>query len=181
MKLEVFKYRWGLLQTAILVIPLASEKLTSSSVPFPPLGDDVRTWQVAATIVAGLFGVLAYIVRPRHRLRTLLVSMAPVVILALAAYFTYEVRSVVSIPLPTGEIRSVVKGDQRQSGLPEPYASMRDQDLIKYAGLHDEDLKAIYTPESLLIAKGRLFAAYIVFMASVEFILGSIARARQNS
>jgi hypothetical protein len=98
-------------------------------------------------------------------------------VLSCAAYLNLEGRYVVSVTYPNGAVRYVTRGDTRSPELKEPYASMKDDELIRNSGQSDSRLEHAYTKESLHANRQKLFWSYVLSLVLLELMLGSVARA----
>lgn len=80
----------------------------------------------------------------------------------------------VSVDYSDNDTRFYIVGSERAPNLKEPYRSMSDKDLIRYAGQSDDFLEDVYTPKSLYENRFKVFASYLLTLSLLEFWLGTL-------
>jgi len=151
------------------------------------VGDETTLFRFFALLIVGASAALPYVVPLKRARPWVAVGLFCVLIVSSKLYLSLEQRYVITITVPASEEHPdgakafVTRGSQRSPDLKEPYASMKDDDLIRSTGLTDTRLERIYTSESLTANRQKLFWAYILPLVCLELLLGIIAKTPQRS
>jgi len=172
------------LQAFVVAAPFLSKLFDRhSGVPFPPMGDETTLFRFFAMLIVGASAALPYVVPIEKRVKTwVAIGLFCALVGSSALYLTFEQDYVITIPIPAsekhpdGEKVFITRGDQRSPDLKEPYASMKDDDLIRNTGLTDARLERAYTRKSLVANRRKLFWAYVLPLACLELLLGVMAK-----
>jgi hypothetical protein len=165
------------LQVLVFAFPVVAKIFDHhAGVPFPPMGDDATTWRFFAAAIIGSSVLLPYLLLPRKRRRWIICCLFALFVLSSAVYLKLEGEYVLSIPHPDGTRVYVTRGTTRNPELKEPYASMKDYDLICHSGQSDARLERAYAKESLQSNRLKLFWSYVLSLVLLELTLGSAAK-----
>jgi hypothetical protein len=183
MKLAEYHKNMKRSQVFVVAAPILSKLFDQhSGIPFPPVGDETTLFRFLAMLIVGASAAVPYML-PIKRIRVwIAVASFCVLVGSSALYLKLEQDYVITITIPASEKRPdgamtfVTRGNERVSGLREPYASMMDDDLIRNTGLTDARLERVYTKKSLMANRQKLFWAYVLALACLEFLLGVIAK-----
>ncbi len=170
-----YKATWFALQSVVLGAPLLVGLVDPQQwFVFPPMGDEILMWQTCTFVIASLAGLLPIILTPKKGHKFLLVSLFVLILVSCTAYIWQRSARVVPIPIASGDILHVIKGERR-TDLSPYYRELPDRDLIEYAGLHDSELEHVYTATSLLCARWYVFLPFVALLSSVECLLGMLS------
>jgi hypothetical protein len=163
---------WGL-QGVVFAVPLFGRLLEhKSALPFPPMGDNSTFLQFFALLFIAASVLIPYYMPKKTRQRFVVILLFVSFIASVYLYLHMEKEYVV--PLSDGTT-FVIKGSVRNPKLPQPYASMNDQDLIEYAGARDADLEHAYTRDSLEDNRNKVFGSYVLSLVVFQVMLGYAA------
>jgi hypothetical protein len=186
MRLADYQKNVKRLQFFIIAAPLLSKLFNQhSGIPFPPMGDETTLFRFFAMLIVGTSAALPFVVPFKRRSPWIAVGLLCALVVSSAVYLTLEQHYVVTISFsasekhPDGAKAFVTRGSQRNPDLKEPYASMKDDDLIRHTGLTDARLERGYMRESLIANRRKLFWAYVLPLICLELILGVIAKTEE--
>lgn len=188
MKLALYHKSVMTLQGLVIAAPFLSKLFDlDSPVPFPPLGDSTTQFRFVAMLIVGVSIALPFAL-PIKRVRSwLALGLFFSIVMSFALYLKLEQEFVVPIPFaateehPDGARKFVTRGNQRSPDLIEPFASMKDDELIRNTGLSDIRLEHAYTKESLAANREKLFWTYVLSLVCLEIFLGVIAKTEERS
>ncbi len=128
--------------------------------------------------------LITYIIRFWRGGKWLLVAAAVISLLCLCVYVALYSRLVLRIDLPSEKATVRVSvGYDRTPFAKANFSSDSDEDMVRARGFDDEELKKLWTYQSLIVARLALFASYCGFiLGSVAvFSLGIVLDLRQHS
>ena len=162
-----FKYARGI-ATAIGVILPVIPKIkpgTWTEYLLAPLGSvDI----IARVLLAVLCIAITYLVyfffqgqSQKARKRTLLLTLFVIPFLCACLYIVFCMSFVRNINIPTLERSAYVSvGFQRTPFAKQTFGSMADEEMLRSRGLDDEEIRRLWTPLSLVVARVALFMAW---------------------
>lgn len=178
MQLASFKNTAKGLQAIVLSLPVVSTAVAHHTpFPFPPIGENEAVDRVGAVIVAGCALFLPYIFLPRIKnVRTRAGAIAAAFVLLLISFFVYkqfEDKYVIAIEYASAPTAFVTRGTDRNPSLAPSYLAMTENQLIHAAGQTESALELVYSRDSLLANRAKLFWSYAAFLSILEVLLGS--------
>jgi hypothetical protein len=152
-----FKSASGIIAGIIVASPYISRTLPAGvgSYVFPPLGgvEEVARAALVAMALAATFGVYFWTyssARGQPRVVPFALIVASILFLA---YFGLHLRFVRRVDIPTLETaRYVSIGYERTAFAKATFDSASDEDLLRSRGLDDEQIRLLWTPNSLIVA-----------------------------
>ena len=148
-----------------VVLPFLPDK--AAVYGFPPMGDIESFARLGLVCMALLVTYLVYFWRGG---RWLLAAAAVVAFMCLCVYIALYPRFVLRIEIPSQRVTARVSvGYDRTQFARANFASDSDEDMLRARGFDDEEVKELWTYQSLIIARLALFASYC------GFILGLVA------
>jgi hypothetical protein len=188
MKLADYQTNATKWQVFVFSFPILSKLFDQhSGIPFPPMGDETTLYRFFAMLIVGASIALPFAL-PIKRVRVwAAIGLFFALVASSALYLRLEQNYVVTIAFPASEKHPdgakafITRGSQRSPDLKEPYALMKDDDLIRNTGLTDARLERVYTKESLVANRQKLFWAYVLPLVCLELLLGVIAKTEERS
>ena len=152
----------------LALIPIGADKYI-----FPPLGNvDIvaRLISVTAALLATFF---VYFVRSTNSLRAIAIASSLFVLFAIlyTAAFSSFVRTI-EIPAQKTSV-SLSVGFTRTEFARKEFAGVSDEQILRFRGLSEEEIRRCWTPASLLIARALLWisctSALMALLAALGF------------
>jgi len=146
---------------------------------FPPLGGDAvnQLALTVATVLFGVAGVLPWKMDTDRRTKALTTGVAFGISLASAAFYFYLCQEyVVSVPLPNGSTITVSVGSVQSQLAQETLPSSTTNIRLLEEQPDEEGVHKLWTEQSILSVRLRLFLTYIGRLLPINFILGLYAR-----
>jgi hypothetical protein len=157
---------------ATAILPFLPEKAPAYG--FPPMGD---VGSFAGLGLVSLAFLVTYVVYFWRGGRWLLGAVSIVSFLCLCVYIALYPRFVLRIDIPpqSRTIRVSV-GYERTLFAKANFGSDSDEDMLRARGFDDEEVKKLWTYQSLIIARLALFTSYCGFMLGLvaAFSLGIV-------
>jgi hypothetical protein len=161
------------LQVIVFAVPLFGRFLErKSALPFPPVGDNSAFLRFFALLFVAASVLIPYFMPKKTRQRVVVILLF--FLFVASVYLYLHMEKVYVVPLSDGTT-FVIKGSVRNPKLPQPYASMNDQDLIEHAGPRDADLEHAYTRDSLEDNRNKVFGSYVLSLVVFQVMLGYAA------
>jgi hypothetical protein len=160
------------------VSPTASNWILEGRL-FPPLGDETIPLQTVAVVIAVLIVLVTYRRRfAEYKVKRWKAALLSLVILSACvyggAYFKF-VRRVGYAKEQGIDYVYVSIGCRRTSYAIEKLSNHSDVELLEARGLDDDDIKQVWTPNSVLIARSVLFVSFCMTLLPVVGILSLTA------
>jgi hypothetical protein len=150
---------------------------------FPPLGGEAAN-QLAltvATVLFGIAGVLPWRMDIKRRTKILMTGVAFGIALASAILYFYLCQEyVLSVPLPNGSTITVSVGSVRSQLAQETLPSSSTDIRLLEEQPNEEGVHKLWTEQSILSVRLRLFLTYVGWLLPINFILGLYARPGQK-
>jgi len=130
-----------------------------------PLGDvDIVARILEAVLCVATTYLVFFFFRgqsPARRRRTLLLMLFIVPFLCACLYMVFCMSFVRTVNIPTLERSAYVSvGFQRTDFAKQNFASMSDEEMLRSRGLSDEEIRKLWTPLSLALARMSLFVTW---------------------
>ena len=156
----------GVLAAVIAAAPAFSKFVEEpvSAYLFPPLGDMAGVARLAVAVFAfGVtYAVCVWQVAEAKINRSLFSALA-VAVVALFGYLYFHEEFVRQLYIPTlSRSVSVCIGSERTEMAKKTFGAASDEELLRSRGFDDEQLRWLWTPTSLRIARLALFFTYSV-------------------
>lgn len=166
---------------AISVLPLAGEKIQNVPIIWPPLGS-IETYAAGmATVIIGAFGALPTLFKTKGAAKAGAGIGLAVALISLTFYGNYLLTYVKGVETPNSGTQYRTIGGQRTEEALQKLPKESDQGILEIAGLTDGDIERMWTPSSVRDARLQLFISYVIGLASINFALGSFARASASA
>ena len=192
-----FKYARGIATAIGAILPVIPKIKPGTWTEYllAPLGSvDI----IARVLLAVLCVAMTYLVyflfqgqSQTARKRTLLLTLLVIPFFCVCLYIVFCMSFVRNINIATLERSVYVSvGFKRTDFAKQTFASMTDEEMLRSRGFDDEEIRKLWTPLSLALARLALFVSWSVFALSLicGFSLGlldqtqaTVARARQSS
>ena len=147
-----------------------------------PLGDAALTGLAltAATILAGISAVLPLKLTLPGKKSLAFVPCFIVACLSVVSYFYLSQEYVISIPLPEKSPVTVSIGSVRsQFALDHFKKDDTNADLLRAEGPYEDSVQKLWTRESILSVRLRLFISYLGLLVPINLIIGGLAKAEK--
>jgi hypothetical protein len=174
----------GVLAGIVIASPYISRMLPASvgSYAFPPLGgvEEVARTALVAMALAATFGVYFWYGSTATDPKTVAIALIVAAILFLA-YFGLHLRFVRRVDIPTLSTATYVSiGYERTVFAKTTFDAASDEDLLRSRGLDDEQVRRLWTTNSLIVARLLLFTAYCACILAlvVAFSCGVVHEAQ---
>jgi hypothetical protein len=95
---------------------------------------------------------------------------------AVTPYFYLTQKYVKSTPIPDKHPLTVIIGEVRSKYALDNLQSYTDAEMLKALGPYEESVQKLWTEDSILRVRLRLFLSYSGLLFSLNFILGICAR-----
>jgi len=150
---------------------------------FPPLGDSAQTGLAltVATLVTGTAALLPWKL-------DLLKIRSPLLILSFLCavgsslpYFSLCQRYVISTSLPGKHPLIVSIGNVRSKFALENFQGSTDAEMLQAMGPYEDEVQKLWTGDSILSVRFRLFLSYLGWLIPLNLILGIFAKTERNS
>ena len=170
---QYYKGFWSLLGflaaappiTVAVIVPFISD--SAPAYGFPPMGDIESLARLGLVVFAVLITFLVYYVRGGKRS---LFGVALVSFLSLCVYLALYSHFVLRIDIPSQKTTVHVSvGYERTAFAKATFGSDSGEDMLRARGTDDEEIKKLWTYQSLTVARLALFVSYC------GFILGLVA------
>ena len=168
-----FKGVLGAMTWVFAAVPAASALLPSDAgiYLFPPLGAMNWTARVGAVVIMLIATFVAYVLSGGNRPRRVVV-MFIVGLVSFVAFFLLSLRLVRTIEIPSRNSSIVVSiGYHRTEFARSNFPQDTDEEMIRQSGPRDEDIKKLWTPWSVDLARLALFLSCLSFLLSWTFTL----------
>jgi hypothetical protein len=160
-----FRSASGIVAATIAALPVVSKMLpdTAGAYAFPPLGSIDVPARIATVVLAGAVTYVAYFsigVTARSRFRRVAV---PFVVAAFCVifYLAASLWFVRRIDIPAiGKSVLVSVGYKRTEFAVTTFGSATDEEMLRQRGPDEEQIRKLWTPASVLIARLTLFTFY---------------------
>jgi hypothetical protein len=150
-----------------------------------PLGDIDNLARILLAVLCVAMTSLVYFFfqdqSAAQRKRTFVAMLLIIPVVCLCAYMVFCLMFVRKIEIPTLQRSVYVSvGYQRTEFARKTFDSMTDEDMLRYRGLDDEEIRRLWTGFSLLVARLTLFVSWSGFALSLVcgLSLGVLDRAQ---
>jgi len=168
-----------------ILAPIVGYEFRGFTGVWPPIGQSVQFF--GAAIVSAVIALVGRVAKKSFRTKTSAIRAAIICsalsLLAVVAYgclFLMYVRNVTD--QVTGETVYVSVGTQYTSEVTRLQAlgkfptPVTDEDILKIAGVQDENIKKMWMPSSVFRVRAALLISYVLLLSSINFITGALAR-----
>lgn len=181
-----FKSLSGLFAALFAAMPFLSYFLPGSAYFSPPLGDAEAPSRAGLLILAFATTYAVYFVSSETRPRSgrIIASAVLIAFLALIAYFIAFQRFVRRIDIPSrNTLVYVTVGYERTAFATSNFGSATDEEMLRARGTDEEQLRMLWTLQSLITARFEVFAPYafmiIALVAAFSFgVAGEILKVK---
>jgi membrane protein implicated in regulation of membrane protease activity len=164
---------------AISSIPLAGAALQYSlfakPILWPPIGGVEIYAAPLATALVAVFGAIPAWSKGKAATRIWLAVSIFLVLLSLIAYVYLLSTFVKEIETPDNGTQYRTIGSQRTAKAIRLFPDKSDGQILKIAGLEEDDIENMWTISSIREVRSELFFSYLLGLCSINFILGLIA------
>lgn len=169
-----------LLRAGVALLPLAGDKIQNVPVIWPPLGS-IETYAAGlATAIIAIFAALPVLFKTKSAAKFGAVVSLLAAVVSLTFYASFLLTYVKGVETPKGSTLYRTLGSQKTAMAEQMFPNYSDEQLLEKAGLTDADIEWAWTPESVKHARLELFISYVAGLASINFAIGAIARARTD-
>jgi len=168
----------------LAVAPVLSKFLADKiDVPFvwPPLDAGEVYLAALSSGVVAFFGWLPARLRTKETANRHMWMAGGLSLLLLIVYGILVMKVVVAIETPHNGTQYRTIGFQRTVLAMTQFPNAPSEELIKSSGLNEGDIEKMWTPESILLAKGLLFVSYLGAIASLNFAVGAFNRSMPST
>ena len=171
-----FKGSLGLLASVVVALPLISKPFsdTAGKYAFPSLGDIESPARIGTVVLALAATYAAYFGRgasTRYRFRRV-AGLVATAAFFLVLYLTLSFCFVRRIDIPTrGTSVFVSVGYERTEFAKTTFGSATDEEMLRQRGPDEEQVRRLWTPLSLLLARLGLLASYCGFVLALVLAL----------
>jgi len=164
------------IQWFICAIPLGGRLLRKeSALAFPHLGPNTGTFVFLAIALSGIAAILPWALSlPKHKAQFLWCSFVLLVCSAVV-YFSFSQRYVVPIPIPDVGNISVSVGNVRTTFADQNFLGKTDAEMLMDRGPYENEVKKLWTENSIISVRLRLFVSYLATLMLLNFSIGLIA------
>lgn len=159
-------------------MPLTAEALSlmgwsGDGLLYPPLGDFTK---LAIFITFGAMLAIALLVfdlfkRAQRRYKVAVIFGFIFLILTGLAYFAFYERYVIVVRLPRLDTSEAVSVGGERTQYANELGNMSDDDLLRYRGADEVEIRKLWTPRSLIKARILLWLSYTFLAVSIVFIV----------
>lgn len=166
---DVRKTQWF-----ICSLPLCARLLDKqSALAFPPLGAETGTYVFMTIVLAGVAAVLPWALPTRKFKALLLISSTVLILVAAIGYHSVTQRYVLKFTVPDV---SLSIGSVRTSFADQYFSGKSDVYMLQAEGPNENEVKRLWTDESVDSVRSRIFASYLSFFTLLNFIVGLISK-----
>jgi hypothetical protein len=174
-----YKKLFSRMRWFVCLVPLGGW-LTQNRIPFlfPPFGDNVHTGLTFAvsTVLAGIAALLPWKLDLTKVKSALLIGLALLAVGSVIPYFYLIQKYVISTtPTGTGPL-TVTIGMVRSEFALDNLRDYTDEEMLKELGPNEPSVHKLWTEDSILSVRLRLFLSYLGWLIPLNLILGICAR-----
>lgn len=167
-----------LLRAGVALLPLAGDKIQNVPIIWPPLGS-IETYAAGlATAIIAVFAALPTFFRRKGSAKIGAVVSLLAAVVSLIFYVNFLLTYVKGVETPKGDTLYRTIGSQRTAKAQLKCPNCSDEQLLEKAGLTDAAIEWAWIPSTVKRARLELFISYVAGLASINFALGALARAK---
>jgi hypothetical protein len=163
-------------QWAVCAIPLGGRFLQSQSAfAFPPLGADKGITVFLTIAFVGLAAILPWTF-PKKHLKTTMLFCVLSGVLSTVSYLVLSEKYIVVVPIPDRGNISISVGTVRTEFANRYFEGQTDVEMLESRGPYDIEVKKLWTEDSILWVRIRLFLSYLAAFMCLNIGIGVFAR-----
>jgi hypothetical protein len=164
----------------VSALPLVGSKVINVPFVWPPLGSLETYAAVLATAIIAAIGMVPGMVATKARAKRQFIVMVFVSAVSLICYGSFLATRVVGVETPENGKQYRTVGKVRTDLARQKFDGAPNELILKRAGLTDDAIKRMWTPDSVDNARIELFIWYLLTMGSINYALGAFARASKS-
>lgn len=167
--------RW--LQGVIFLLPIGMRAANAETAFLNPPLATLDQLIPFAFVLVGIFSILPWLIRSRKSAVSAARWAAALAVVSIVVYALCLSRSVVQVDITSADrVVQVSVGAERTAFAREHFEGWTDAQMLKEIGFGEEQIQRLWTSRSILRSRIELLCGYIIFLISLNFCVGAIAR-----